>query len=98
MTEEKKEEEKKEEETEKKEEEEKKEEQQQQEKSITGIKENPGSLSGFFLIAQTTIHNQRKYGQWSTNYLMFEVGVNAQRLESHLASKPRQKGQGFLIG
>lgn len=62
MTEEKKEEEteKKEGEEEEKEEEEKK--QQQQENSITGIKENPGSLSGFFLVAQTTIHNSRKYG------------------------------------
>ena len=77
MTEEKKEEEKKEE----------KEEEQQQKNSITEIKENPGSLLGFFLVAETTVRNLRNPGQWSTNYLRFEMEVNAQRLESHLGSK-----------
>ena len=51
--------------------------QQQQENSITGIKENLGSLPGFFLVAETTVRNLRNPGQWSTNYLRFEMEVNA---------------------
>ena len=73
MIEEKKEEEKKEEEKE----EEKEEKQQQQENSITGIKENLGSLLGFFLVAETIVRNLRNPGQWFTNYLRFEMEVNA---------------------
>ena len=48
-------------EEEKKEEEKKeeKEEEQQQKNSITEIKENPGSLLGFSLVAETTVRNLR---------------------------------------
>ena len=92
MTEEKKEEEKEEEE---KEEEDK---QQQQENSITGIKENSGSLLGFFLVAETTVRNLRNPGQWSTNYLRFEMEVNVQRLESHPGSQVVQLTDRFLNG
>ena len=74
-------------EEEKEKEEKEKGEEQQQKNSITGIKENPGSLLGFFLVAETTVRNLRNPGQWSTNYLRFEMEVNAQRLESHLGSK-----------
>ena len=47
---------------ERKEEEKKEEKQQQQENSITGIKENLGSLLGFFLVAETTVRNLRNPG------------------------------------
>ena len=74
-------------EEEKEKEEKEKGEEQQQKNSITGIKENPGSLLGFFLVAETTVRNLRNPGQWSTNYLRFEMEVNAQRLESHLGEQ-----------